>query len=238
MADESIAISTKERVPCIVYLEVAMYGEEGEETEKLNKWWRQKRHPQRHNNFLEKGFQVLTNRMSSISKTWEKIENSFINDEGEGEGEGEDFEGGEEDEENGGGKVGYVPSRKTEHGLKSVLESPGGDSSGLGSESNSRSNSDNYSDNYASGSPKLDGSVTPDNRIQFANMGQWSSPVRTSESQVARGFASLSPKHNKARTYSNRESRGAGARAREGSKVERWGGRGSGRRRVRRSSTR
>ncbi|GMI37835.1 hypothetical protein TrCOL_g10409, partial [Triparma columacea] len=95
VADESIAISTKERVPCIVYLEVALYGEEDPETVKLNKWWRQKRHPQRHNNFLEKGFQVLTNRMSSISKAWDKIENSFIND-------GED-EATERDEEEGGG---------------------------------------------------------------------------------------------------------------------------------------
>ncbi|GMI37829.1 hypothetical protein TrCOL_g13718, partial [Triparma columacea] len=178
VADESIAISTKERVPCIVYLEVALYGEEDPETVKLNKWWRQKRHPQRHNNFLEKGFQVLTNRMSSISKAWDKIENSFIND-------GEDEATERDEEEGGGGKSAYVPSRGSSsggRGLRSVVESPGGDSSnseGGGIGSNSRGNSDNY----ASGGLTIDGSMTPPESQIYtaANMGQWSSPVRSSE---------------------------------------------------------
>ena len=191
-----------------MYLEVALYGEEDPETVKLNKWWRQKRHPQRHNNFLEKGFQVLTNRMSSISKAWDKIENSFIND-------GEDEATERDEEEGGGGKSAYVPSRGSSsggRGLRSVVESPGGDSSnsgGGGIGSNSRGNSDNY----ASGGLTIDGSMTPPESQIYtaANMGQWSSPVRSSEGGgrplEGRGFASHSPK---LRTRSDAEEANSG----------------------------
>jgi phosphatidylinositol 4-kinase len=93
-----------------------------------------------------------------------------------------------------------------------VVESPGGDSSnsgGGGIGSNSRGNSDNY----ASGGLTIDGSMTPPESQIYtaANMGQWSSPVRSSEGGgrplEGRGFASHSPK---LRTRSDAEEANSG----------------------------
>mmetsp|Transcript_13399 Transcript_13399/g.24638 ORF Transcript_13399/g.24638 Transcript_13399/m.24638 type:complete len:964 (-) Transcript_13399:41-2932(-) len=74
--DESIAISTKERVPCIITFEIVSYGPSvtNSSSTALERWWQEKRYPQRHNNFFEKvdqRFQMISNRVSSMTKQWQ-----------------------------------------------------------------------------------------------------------------------------------------------------------------------
>ena len=60
---ESFAISTKERVPCIVTLECIYLSDEDESNDELLSWYKTPRHPQRHNtifqNLQEKGRAAL-----------------------------------------------------------------------------------------------------------------------------------------------------------------------------------
>jgi len=66
VADESFAISTKERCPCIIYLEVIDDGTEvgrgsSRQVHRLSRWWKERRVPQRHNTIVDK-VQKLTSR--------------------------------------------------------------------------------------------------------------------------------------------------------------------------------
>ena len=88
VTSESFAISTKERVPCIVYLEVINHvktsGEKyiDNDDEVLRKWYKEPRAPQRHNTLfakVSKGFQKLRH---DLEENHEKIfGDSFSRDE-------------------------------------------------------------------------------------------------------------------------------------------------------------
>ncbi len=72
--EESIALSTKERVPCIITLEVVDYGDISGDDERLASWWKTPRHPQRHNTFLDK-FERVTERVTGrITNAFERNE--------------------------------------------------------------------------------------------------------------------------------------------------------------------
>ena len=209
VAEESIAISTRERVPCIICLEVVMYGEEDEETSRLTSWWKDRRHPQRHNNFLEKGFQVLTNRMNSLSKQLGAgFEQSFVNETPVVfEGDGDD-------------------SEDEERGLRSVLETPCETEAPLGTPETAAKIS--FGSIANDEGELLDRGNFEQSKTSGTNpIGQWSSPVRHSE-VVDRKIATCSPPSLKHRTLSESDcdsptdlvlnkSEGEAARGHEGS---------------------
>ena len=115
VADESLAISTKERVPCIVTLEVVEYGAQDGGASTLATWWKQKRHPQRHNNHIIDKFQMLATRMSSMSRAFE---DKFMSPAG---GDEENEEEGE-----GAGDLGALPPHRTDSDFSELTGESGG----------------------------------------------------------------------------------------------------------------
>ncbi len=73
LAAESIALSTKERVPCIIYLEVIDHSKEGNDTERdtLQEWYKAARPPQRLNTLLS---QVTRKTQKGLQKLRDDIE--------------------------------------------------------------------------------------------------------------------------------------------------------------------
>lgn len=77
---ESIAISTKERVPCIIYLEVIDYDTNGGQgiDSVLRKWYTSSRHPQRLNTILDKMSDFTQKGLLKLQQDLEKKQDNLF----------------------------------------------------------------------------------------------------------------------------------------------------------------
>lgn len=82
VASESIAISTKERVPCIIYLEVIDHVKMSDNDEGiLRQWFTAPRHPQRHNTIFTKVSKGLKRLRHDIEENHERLFRDLSRDE-------------------------------------------------------------------------------------------------------------------------------------------------------------